>query len=61
MIYNIDEFKYAELVMSYDQWEKVYKKRLRKARIEKLKWYVTLGTFALANVLAIAHWLYMGY
>ena len=61
MIYNIDDFKQAELVMSYEQWEEEHKERARKARAEKIKWYVALGAFALANVLAIAHWLYMVY
>lgn len=61
MIYNVDDFKNAELVMSYDQWEKEHKRRARKARVEKLKWYAVLGSFALANVMAVVHWLYMGY
>lgn len=61
MIYNIGDYRNAETVMNYEQWEAEYKRRKRKAMAEKIKWYFALGSFAALNLLAVIHWLLMGY
>ena len=61
MIYNIGDYHNAEIVMSFEQWEAEHRRRKRKAMVEKVKWYFVLGTFAALNLLAVIHWLLMGY
>lgn len=61
MIYNIGDYRNAEIVMNFEQWKAEHKRRKRKAMAEKAKWYFTLGSFAALNLLAVVHWLLMGY
>lgn len=61
MIVNIGDYKGAELVMNYEQWEKEHRRRTRRRRVQSAKIYAVLGTYVVLQFAAIVQWLCTGY
>jgi hypothetical protein len=61
MIVNIGDYKGAELVMNYEQWEEEYRRRTRRKRTQSAKIYAILGIYVLLQFAAIIQWLCTGY